>query len=320
MREDGLKAKKEKSFLEGRAVMTCVVAVTAFLCLFTVFEILAIKMEWNLPVMAAFIGDSENYIFSHYREEEEKLELSTENEPGTELLSVSGQAGNQNVNDADEKREDIAANEQVEMTENESVLVSDETEEEIATTELPEEMETTEQEEEFPYYIKINRQQNVITVYEKDENGEYTEPIRAILCSTGLYNATPKGVFHLSNKYIWRELNGGVYGQYASRITGGVLFHSVPYASKNKSTLYWDKYNKLGQQASMGCVRLTVEDAKWIYDNCPSGTAVEVYDSEDPGPLGKPETIKLDKDNANRGWDPTDPDENNPWHEWSGDE
>ena len=88
---------------------------------------------------------------------------------------------------------------------------------------------------------------------------------------------------------------------------------------KNKSTLYWDKYNKLGQQASMGCVRLTVEDAKWIYDNCPSGTAVEVYDSEDPGPLGKPETLKLDKDNINKGWDPTDPDERNPWHQWSED-
>ena len=303
MRDNGLKTKTEKNFFEGRAAMICIVAVTAFLCLFTTFEIFVIKMEWNLPVMSAFIGGSENYIFSHYREEEEKLELSTENEPGTEVLQKQ---------------------EKVETTENESVIVSGGTSEEVTEMseeiEIPEETELEEPEEEFPYYIKINRQQNVITVYEKGESGEYTEPIRAILCSTGLYNATPKGVFHLSNKYIWRELNGGVYGQYASRITGGVLFHSVPYASKNKSTLYWDKYNKLGQQASMGCVRLTVEDAKWIYDNCPSGTAVEVYDSEDPGPLGKPETMKLDKDNANKGWDPTDPDENNPWNEWSEDE
>lgn len=314
MKENESNVKNRKSFLEGRAVMTCVVAVTAFLCLFTVFEIFVIKMEWNLPVMAAFIGDSDNYIFSHYRKEEEKLELSTENESATEGMPGQEHAGNQNANDMYAINESVVTTERIAVTENESVIVADG---EIVATE---ETEASEQEEEFPYYIKINRQQNVITVYEKSENGEYTEPVRAILCSTGLYNATPKGVFHLSNKYIWRELNGGVYGQYASRITGGVLFHSVPYASKNKSTLYWDKYNKLGQQASMGCVRLTVEDAKWIYDNCPSGTAVEVYDSEDPGPLGKPETIKLDKDNANRGWDPTDPDENNPWHQWSGDE
>jgi len=312
MKKDDLNVKNEKSFFEGRAAMTGVIAVTAFLCLFTAFEIFVIKMEWNLPVMSAFIGGSDNYIFSHYREEEEKLELSTENEPATESWSETTEVPETS---GTHDGESVVATEQKETTENESVIVWDRTDEDVA--EIPE--EATEQEE-FPYYIKINRQQNVITVYEKDESGEYTEPVRAILCSTGLYNATPKGVFHLSNKYIWRELNGGVYGQYASRITGGVLFHSVPYASKNKSTLYWDKYNKLGQQASMGCVRLTVEDAKWIYDNCPSGTAVEVYDSEDPGPLGKPETMKLDKDNANRGWDPTDPDENNPWHEWSGDE
>lgn len=313
MREDGLSTKNKKSLLEGRAVMTCIVAVTAFLCFFTAFEIFVIKMEWNIPVMSAFIGGSENYIFSHYREEEERMEQSRENEPASEYVPESTErpsVGNVQSAENDE------ATEQTEVAESESAVVSDGTDEEIVATEMPEKTEL----EEFPYYIKINRQQNVITVYEMDENGEYAEPVRAILCSTGLYNATPKGVFHLSNKYIWRELNGGVYGQYASRITGGVLFHSVPYASKNKSTLYWDKYNKLGQQASMGCVRLTVEDAKWIYDNCPSGTAVEVYDSEDPGPLGKPEAMKLDKDNANKGWDPTDPDENNPWHAWSGDE
>ena len=311
MKKEDLNVKSKKRFWEGRAVMAGVVTATAFLCLFTAFEIFVIKMEWNLPVMNAFIGGSENYIFTHYREEEEKLELSTENEP-----QETEQEQGQPVRPKKDNTEQIADadSEYVDVTE-----VPEPTEESVPSQRGSEMVEETEQEEEFPYYIKINRQQNVITVYEKDENGEYTEPVRAILCSTGLYNATPKGVFHLSNKYIWRELNGGVYGQYASRITGGVLFHSVPYASKNKSTLYWDKYNKLGQQASMGCVRLTVEDAKWIYDNCPSGTAVEVYDSDNPGPLGKPETIKLDKDNANRGWDPTDPDENNPWHAWSED-
>ena len=65
----------------------------------------------------------------------------------------------------------------------------------------------------------------------------------------------------------------------------------------------------------MGCVRLTTEDAKWIADNCPSGTSVEIYDDEDPGPLGKPEAVKIDADDVKRGWDPTDADENNPWLE-----
>lgn len=167
--------------------------------------------------------------------------------------------------------------------------------------------------EAFPYYIKVNRKQNCITVFRMDADGAYTEPYRAMVCSTGLYNATPRGTYHLSTKYLWRELYGGVYGQYATRITGGVLFHSVPYYRKSKSTLCTDKYNKLGQQASMGCIRLTVEDAKWIAENCPQGTTVEIYDGENPGPLGKPEAEKIDLDSPNKSWDPTDPDENNPW-------
>lgn len=177
-----------------------------------------------------------------------------------------------------------------------------------------------EKEPQFPYYICINRKQNCITIYTQDEEGEYTVPYKAMICSTGLYNATPRGTYHISTKYLWRELYGGVYGQYATRIHGGVLFHSVPYYSRSKNSLCTDKYNKLGQQASMGCVRLTVEDAKWIAENCPEGTTVEIYDDDDPGPLGKPEAAKIDTDSPNKGWDPTDPDEDNPWHELSQDE
>ena len=58
---------------------------------------------------------------------------------------------------------------------------------------------------------------------------------------------------------------------------------------------------------------MCVRDVKWIYDNCPSGTGVTIYDDAvNPGPLGKPDSIKISEDSAYAGWDPTDPDENNP--------
>lgn len=63
----------------------------------------------------------------------------------------------------------------------------------------------------------------------------------------------------------------------------------------------------------MGCIRMTVIDAKWIYENCEPGTTVEFYTSDDPGPFGKPETMKITEFEEYRGWDPTDPDPNNPW-------
>lgn len=165
----------------------------------------------------------------------------------------------------------------------------------------------------FPYYIKVNRQANCVTIYIKDDQGEYTIPVKAMVCSVGLKGNTPLGVFRTSTKYNWRYLYGDVYGQYAYRINGPILFHSVPYYKKDKSTLKAEEYNKLGEPASKGCVRLSVEDAKWLIDNCPEGTTVEIYDSEDPGPLGKPEAIKIDTSSPNKGWDPTDPDEANPW-------
>lgn len=163
-----------------------------------------------------------------------------------------------------------------------------------------------------PYYIKVNYKANVVTVYKKDDSGKYTKAVKAMVCSCG--DATPtSGVYSISDKYTWRLLQGNVYGQYACRITGHILFHSVPYTKKDKSSLEWWEYDKLGTSASLGCVRLTVKDVKWIYDNCVSGTQVEFYGDSNPGPLGKPTAQKISGDTEVRGWDPTDPDKSNPW-------
>ena len=164
-----------------------------------------------------------------------------------------------------------------------------------------------------PYYIKINRRQNCVTVYKLDEKGKYTIPVKAMACSVGVNNATPTGTFSISNQYRWHTLMGNVYGQYCSRIVGGVLFHSVYYSAADPSTLAYNSYNRLGSAASHGCVRLNVADAKWIYDNCSSGTKVRIYDGNDPGPLGKPNPVRIDTSSRYRGWDPTDPNPKNPW-------
>lgn len=183
------------------------------------------------------------------------------------------------------------------------------TEDDIAETET--ETETEEQPVEFFYYIRVNRALNCITVYEKDDFGEYTVPLKAMICSTG--GATPLGTYGTKARYEMKGLNGGVYGQYSTWIMGNILFHSVPSSRKTKDSLIARYYNQLGTKASAGCIRLTVADAKWIYDNCPIGTLVEIYDDwEDEGPLGKPEAIKVPLDTV---WDPTDPDEANPWKE-----
>ena len=165
---------------------------------------------------------------------------------------------------------------------------------------------------ESPYYVTVNLTDNIVTVYEQDKNGAYTVPVRAFLCSGG--EDTPEGTFQTIEKYDWRYLFGDVWGQYATRITGHYLFHSVPYFEKDKSTLEYEEYNKLGTTASMGCIRLTVRDAKWIYDNCPVGTTITMYRGEVEEPLQPAPVQKLNvTDEERRGWDPTDPAAENPW-------
>ena len=46
----------------------------------------------------------------------------------------------------------------------------------------------------YPYYIKVNRQANCVTIYKKDENGNYTVPVKAMVCSVGLNNKTRLGI------------------------------------------------------------------------------------------------------------------------------
>lgn len=159
------------------------------------------------------------------------------------------------------------------------------------------------------YWLKVNTQANVVNVYKK-KDGEW-KPHRVMLCSTGI-NGTPLGTYYIKNRWDWGALVDNVYGRYCVHIFGDYLFHSVPYEKKyDKKSMPTKEFNKLGKDASHGCVRLSVMDAKWVYRNCRKGTKVTIYKSSNPGPLGKPEAIKVRTDKKTY-WDPTDNDPKNP--------
>ena len=97
------------------------------------------------------------------------------------------------------------------------------------------------------------------------------------------------------------------YTQYATRITAGqgFLIHSVCYDKPDIYTMQSVGYNGLGVVRSLGCIRLTAENAKWVYDNCAIGTTIEIF--EDPvnvGPYYKPTITPIPVEQT---WDPTDP-------------
>lgn len=164
------------------------------------------------------------------------------------------------------------------------------------------------------YIIYVNRTQNCITVMEQNADGTSTVA-KVMVCSCGRDGHwTPEGTFRTSNYYDWRQLVDGSYGRYAVRFNNRILFHSVPYEQMSEDTLQWEQYNLLGQNASLGCVRLSVVDAKWIYDNCKVGTMVVVYSGDTlMEDVIKPTAISIPENSPYRNWDPTDLNANNPW-------
>ena len=156
-----------------------------------------------------------------------------------------------------------------------------------------------------PFMIRINKAMNCTTIYMKDGDNGYIIPFKSFLCSTG--DDTPLGDHVTPEKYRWRLMVTDEYCQYLTRLGPGlsILLHSVIYERPDPYTLKPDTYNWLGATKSHGCIRFTTADAKWIYDHCPVGTTINVYESTIPGPFDRP-AIKVMIPTTQR-WDPTDP-------------
>lgn len=131
----------------------------------------------------------------------------------------------------------------------------------------------------FPYKIGIDLESQTVYVAGWDGAG-YNTDVKKFKCSTGMDGyETPTGTYQSGGKvtfdewYYFKQYN--CYAKYAYRIVGGILFHSVLYNSNKKGPTNSSVRN-LGRRVSHGCVRLKVEDAKWIFENCPEGTTVVI--------------------------------------------
>ncbi len=131
-----------------------------------------------------------------------------------------------------------------------------------------------------PYLIKISVDDQRVYVYTHDDRDEYTILVKEFICSTGLNDTpTPLGTFTNTGPgarwHYFKKFE--CWAQYAYYIDGDIMFHSVLYDEQDESTLRKGSVHALGKKASHGCVRLQVEDAQWIYNNCKAGTTIIVY-------------------------------------------
>ena len=86
---------------------------------------------------------------------------------------------------------------------------------------------------------------------------------------------TVEGVFSTAYKTLYFGHPGEYRCWYATQFYGDYLLHSIKYYDEGSPAHVLD--GRLGMGVSQGCVRLKLENAKWIYDNIPTGTTVVVY-------------------------------------------
>ena len=139
-----------------------------------------------------------------------------------------------------------------------------------------------------PFAITVDVENQVTTVYGRDENGEYNVVVRQMLCSTGTKkNPSDVGDWVLNGRHAnWCVFPkwGNSYARYWTRINSSIAFHSVIYTAVSTSAVNVSSYKMLGHRASHGCIRLTVEDAKWICDNIGAGTVCSIVEGMKPDP------------------------------------
>ena len=144
--------------------------------------------------------------------------------------------------------------------------------------------------EDSPYYITVDIANQIVTVYDSHEMNE-NGIVRQMICSTGVGNCTPTGIFTLPEKkydtertnwYYFTEYE--IWAQYATRIKGPYLFHSILFNYKGSENPTWaSKYN-LGSKASHGCIRVQKaansegQNIKWLWDNIKVNTKVLIWD------------------------------------------
>nr|WP_307990140.1 L,D-transpeptidase [uncultured Niameybacter sp.] len=123
------------------------------------------------------------------------------------------------------------------------------------------------------YYIWTDLYRQKTYVFQK-KKGEW-KLIRTMLTSTGLNKTpTPTGEF-VVNAYVPAfGMDKGYQCKTALHLFGDYLYHSVLFDVKGKYII--SGLDKLGERASHGCLRLSPEDSKWLYETMPLGTGVMI--------------------------------------------
>ena len=131
------------------------------------------------------------------------------------------------------------------------------------------------------YLILVNKKKHLVNIYQGSQ-GHWVAVRRNIRCTIGKSSTpSPSGSFRLDHKsskaYGYKDFKASTVF-YATRISAGNYFHSILYrlGCRNPYT-HSPKDASLGKSKSNSCIRLPLDDAKFIHQKTPTRTRVIVY-------------------------------------------
>lgn len=120
------------------------------------------------------------------------------------------------------------------------------------------------------YYIKVDLSNQRVNIFTKSEDKWVLD--RSFICSTGKASTpTVKGDFTIKDKGPMFRAGSNTICNYYTQFYGNYLFHTV-LLDNNENI----QDGRLGTPLSHGCIRLAIDDAKYIYTSIPYGTSVSI--------------------------------------------
>ncbi|MGH4140453.1 L,D-transpeptidase family protein [Clostridium sp.] len=121
------------------------------------------------------------------------------------------------------------------------------------------------------FYVQVDLSKQRVNIFTKSEEKWILD--KSFMCSSGKSSTpTVKGNFIIKDKGPMFRAGSNTICNYYTRFYGNYLFHTV-LLDNNENI----QDGRLGTPLSHGCIRLAIDDAKYIYTNIPYGTSVSVH-------------------------------------------
>ena len=132
--------------------------------------------------------------------------------------------------------------------------------------------------------IVVDRSKQTATVYNNDQ---VVQTFNVCTGKTGKHETTP-GNYFIYLKYQVQDMRG-TNDDGSQYLTKGVKWISYFNGGQGFHTAGWNAAGIASGDptghGSHGCVNMNEADAKWIYDNCPDGTLVQVVGAQPTAPV-----------------------------------